>query len=99
MTTSISDRRETKIVDVRTDESGTNRLAVDTDEANFTTHYDFYTTAIFIGNAAIGTATGSALWQIKKFTLSSGNPTKKEWADSDENFDNIWDDRLTLTYG
>jgi hypothetical protein len=67
-------------------------------DRNFTTRYDFYTTAIFIGDAIHGTATGSANWRIKKFTLSSGNPTAKEFADGNDSFDNVWDNRLTLSY-
>jgi hypothetical protein len=52
----------------------------------------------YLGKADIGTATSAATWQIKKFTWTSGNLTKKEWADGNEAFDNVWDNRASLDY-
>jgi hypothetical protein len=51
----------------------------------------------YIGRAAIGSATSSAVWRIKKIVVS-GTVTSILWADGDMNFDNIWDNRTTLTY-
>ena len=51
----------------------------------------------YIGTAAIGSATSAAVWKIKKVNYTTG--TVIEYADSNENFDNIFDNRESLTYG
>ncbi len=50
----------------------------------------------YVGKAEIGTATSADEWQIFKIDESSG--TVITWADGDEKFDNVWDDRESLTY-
>lgn len=66
--------------------------------ANFATRVDDTTTAstTYIGNAPIGSATSSAVWQIYKIDESSG--MVKTWADGDANYDNVWDNRASLSY-
>lgn len=59
------------------------------DEADASTTY--------VGEAEIKTQTSTAEWRIKKISVS-GNVTTISWADGDSNFNNIWDDRATLTY-
>ena len=54
-------------------------------------------TVIYIGWATMGTATSSALWRIKKIGISSDVYTI-EWADGNQSFDNIWDNRASLSY-
>lgn len=54
-------------------------------------------TITYVGKAKIGTSPGQAFWQVFKIDTTSG--TIITWADSDDNYDNIWDDRATLTYG
>lgn len=51
---------------------------------------------IYIGKAAIGSSTASAVWQITKLDTSSG--LVKTWADGDASFNNIWDNRAALSY-
>lgn len=51
----------------------------------------------YVGKAAIGSATLSAAWQIQRLTEVTGDLTI-EWADGNANFDNIWDNRASLTY-
>jgi hypothetical protein len=51
----------------------------------------------YVGFAAMGTATSAASWQIKKL-LTTGTVTVGRWADSNANFDNVWDDRASLVY-
>ena len=51
----------------------------------------------YIGKAPIGSATSSAVWQVKR--LDTTNGLDKMWADSNSAYDNIWDNYLTLTYG
>lgn len=41
--------------------------------------------------------TSKAEWQIKRVT-TSGSETIIEWADGDEKFDNVWDNRTGLSY-
>lgn len=64
-------------------------LATKVDEADASTTY--------IGTAVIGAATSSALWQIKKVSVS-GTVTTITWADGNDNYDNIWDNRASLSY-
>jgi hypothetical protein len=51
----------------------------------------------YLGYADPGTLTSAALWAVKR-VIETGNDVSITWADGDNSFDNIWDDRLTLTY-
>ncbi len=51
---------------------------------------------IYIGYADAGTATSAASWRIKKVDIS--NYPVITWADGDTNFNNVFDDRVSLTY-
>lgn len=59
---------------------------------------DDYTTAsvTYVCEAPIGTATSSAAWRIKKIDETTGMVIK--WADGNESFDNVADNRASLTY-
>jgi hypothetical protein len=50
----------------------------------------------YIGQAAIGSDRTQAVWQIKKVDETSGIVIT--WADGDANYNNIWDNRTSLTY-
>jgi hypothetical protein len=50
----------------------------------------------YIGIAPIGSATSAAVWKIKRVNYTTG--TVIEYADGNENFDNIFDNRESLTY-
>lgn len=63
---------------------------------NYTTRIETVSTLTYIGNAVIGSATSGALWQIKRLDTTSG--LTKLWADGNDNFDNIWDNRASLSY-
>lgn len=52
----------------------------------------------YLGEAAPGTPTSAASWRIKRITQVSSDISTK-WADGDANYDNIWDNRLSLSYG
>lgn len=54
-------------------------------------------TVCYIGRASIGTATSESLWQIKRISVS-GNITSVEWANGDDAFNQIWDNRASLSY-
>lgn len=51
----------------------------------------------YIGEALPGADLSLSLWRIKKLT-ETGSVTVIEWADGNGNFDNIWDNRASLTY-
>jgi hypothetical protein len=49
----------------------------------------------YICEASPGTATSAASWRIQKITDATGSIA---WADGNGNFDNIADNRASLTY-
>lgn len=54
---------------------------------------------IYIAIAKPGTATSTAKWQIKKLTFDGNNNiTKIEYANGSPNFDQIYDNRASLSY-
>jgi len=52
-------------------------------------------TLTYVGNAVTGTATSAAAWKIKEITNASGDIV---WADGDGLYNNVWDNRASLTY-
>lgn len=57
---------------------------------------------LYYGEAVPGQQTNQASWRIQRITVTTdggGNDdVEVEWADGDANFDNIWDNRLGLSY-
>lgn len=49
----------------------------------------------YVGEATPGAATTDSLWRIQKITIA-GTLTTVKWASS--KFDQIWDNRASLTY-
>lgn len=78
----------------------TNALVVtEAASAALTTRLDEASASVtYVGKGAIGSADSAAVWQIQKITVS-GTVTSITWADSNANFDNVWADRASLTYG
>jgi hypothetical protein len=54
-------------------------------------------TTTYIGKAKTGSSTSDAVWQIKKI-VKTGTVTEILFADGDENYDNKWTERETLSY-
>lgn len=52
----------------------------------------------YIGEAAIGVLQSAPFWRIRKLT-TTGNIVVTTWADINEEYDNVWNDRASLTYG
>jgi hypothetical protein len=52
---------------------------------------------IYCGWAERGSLTSAAKWRIKRITIS-GSLISMSWADGNINFDNIWNNRASLTY-
>ena len=70
-------------------------LAVKVDEDSGTSD------VFYVGTAVIGSLTSGAVWRIKRITVV--NPggvlgVDIEWADGDDLFDNIYDNREALSY-
>lgn len=90
---STSDRQDTGNSSLNSIEStlttGLAKYAKRMDEASDTVTY--------YGEALPGTADSAANWRIYKQTIT-GAVTDTKWADGDSNFDNIWDDRASLSY-
>lgn len=91
------------------DGSNWQRIAVNPDgslttggSSEYATRVDDATTTniTYVGKAPIGSAAASAVWQIMRIdNTNSPETTIVTWADSDANFDNVWSNRTSLTYG
>jgi hypothetical protein len=51
----------------------------------------------YVGKAELGSLITSDVWQIRKIDCTTG--TIITWADSDASYDNIFNNRESLTYG
>lgn len=70
----------------------------DTSSGTYSVRVDDATSTVsYVGESHTGTLPGSAGWRVKRIT-SSATLTTIEWADGDDNFDNIWDNRVSLNY-
>ena len=59
---------------------------------------DTTTNVQYVCKAQTGMSTASPVWQICRITQTATNSQLIEWADGDGLFDNIADDRASLTY-
>ena len=55
-------------------------------------------TVAYLGKASIAASTASAVWQVRKFTFGTDGDVTVGWADGDEEYNNIWDNRASLSY-
>mgnify|MGYP001577280341 CR=1 FL=1 len=64
------------------------------------TRWDYASTTIrYQGHASPGTATSAARWRIKRFTFDSqGRHTATEFAGGSGEYNQIWDDRASLSF-
>lgn len=51
---------------------------------------------LYLGTAQPGTSSSSAAWQIQRIDVTSG--VVFAYADGNANFDNVWDNRASLSY-
>lgn len=67
-------------------------------QTNYAVRWDDTTTdnVTYVGKATISSVSGDAAWQIKKIDNTNGGIIT--WADGDDEFDNVWDNRASLTY-
>ena len=67
--------------------------------ATFAKRYDQAdSTTAYLGDAAVASAEGSAVWRIQKLVFGVDGDVTITWADGDTSFDNIWTNRASLTY-
>lgn len=55
-------------------------------------------TVIYKGEASVGTLEGAGTWRIRRLTIAGDNDVTTEWAGGSAAFNQIWDDRLGLSY-
>lgn len=67
-------------------------------DSDYAVRIDDTTTSdvVYVGIAPIATSTGADDWQVYKIDISAGAIIT--WADGDDEFNNIWDDRASLSY-
>lgn len=53
---------------------------------------------IYIGEANPGSAFGAAVWRIKYIVIMSDGDVSVTWADGDDSFDNVWNNRVSYNY-
>lgn len=78
-----------------------NQLIEEIMATNYATRYDqdaATPTFAYLGKAQVGTATSAATWQIQKLTFGTDGDVTITWADGNASFDNIWDNRASLSY-
>lgn len=68
--------------------------------AEITTRIDSKSTTkiTYIGTATIGSDDSQPVWRIKIVDETDSVVSVIKWADGNSNYDNIWNNRLTLTY-
>lgn len=79
---------------------GTYALRSLADAPKLTQAFDFDGSGnlIYHGEAPMGTSKATAGWRIQKFTYSGDNMTDAQFADGDRKFDNVWNNRASLSY-
>jgi hypothetical protein len=68
---------------------------------DYSTRYDqdaSTPTLAYLGKAYPGAADSAASWQIQKLTFGIDGDVTITWADGNAAFDNVWDDRASLSY-
>lgn len=69
------------------------------EEMAYAERVDFISaTLLYRGEAVPGTLESEAKWRIRRITIGADKDTTTEWADGDADFNNVWDDRLSLNY-
>ena len=73
-------------------------LNTDTEDKRLTVRLDEVSDTLFyVGKALIGKVNSDANWLIIRYT-TVGNVLMSEYANGSENFDQVWNNRATLTY-
>ena len=92
--TSSDDRRGSDVTGTQSD----NKRALDVSDLPFAIKLDTSQANIcYVGYASPSSLSSASSWRIMKVT-SSPSACDVKWADGNLDFDNIWDDRASLTY-
>lgn len=67
-----------------------------TQKANETVRVDDAGTYVYVGYAIVGSTTSSAVWKIKR--IKTTNVVEVLYAGGNAFYDNVWDDRSSLSY-
>lgn len=68
-------------------------------EPVYTVRYDeVSSTVAYKGDAVPNSTEASSVWRIRKIVITNGVDVTITWASGNENFDKVWNDRLTYTY-
>lgn len=52
----------------------------------------------YLGDASVGSSTSSSIWRIQKLVFTAAGSVTITFADGNVNFDNVWDNRASLSY-
>ena len=55
-------------------------------------------TNTYVGKALPGVASSSATWRVQRLTSNAEGDLTIEYADGNSSFDNVWDNRASLSY-
>lgn len=53
---------------------------------------------LYSGDAKSGSSTADAVWRIRKYIYTTNQLTAVLYADGDIDYNNVWDDRASLSY-
>ena len=67
-----------------------------TQKANETVRVDDAGTYVYVGYAVVGSPTSTAVWKIKR--IKTTNVVEVLFADGNSFYDNVWNNRSSLTY-
>lgn len=70
-----------------------------TDDVKYARRIDVVSdTVMYKADALPGSAESAAAWRISRITTNAEGDVTEHWAGGAANFDQVWDDRLTLSY-
>jgi len=55
-------------------------------------------TLLYRGEAAPGSVESAAVWRIRRIAFAADDDVTEEWANGSADFNQVWDDRLGLSY-
>lgn len=72
---------------------------VNTAATQYAKRYDQVSdTLAYLGDAAVGAGTSSSVWRIQRLQFTTGGSVTITFADGNTSFDNVWDNRASLSY-
>lgn len=79
--------------------SGNYSKAVIGENMPYATRVDFIdSTTMYKGEAVVGTLDSGSTWRISKYVFGVDSDVTITWASGNDNFDKVWNDRVSLSY-